>query len=184
MTTLGPVKLSYCNVWKPGKTPQGTLRYSCACLFPEEDKALEKKVNEAIQEAISTSLEKNKFPKSALPILKKPLRNGTTEFETGQRGEEYNGMLYFNCGNEEQPEIVDTNLDPVMDEKEVYSGVWAYVDVSFFGFNQSGNKGIGVSLNSIMKFKDDKRIDGRKSAKQAFGGLKLPDIPEESGDMT
>lgn len=59
----------------------------------------------------------------------------------------------------------------ITDEDEIYSGVWAYVSVTFYPYDVNGNKGIACGLNNIMKFKDDERFGGRTSAAADFEGF-------------
>ena len=66
-----------------------------------------------------------------------------------------------------------------MDEEEIYSGVWAIMSVTFYGYDVSGNKGIAVGLNNIMKFKDDERLGGRASAESDFEDVDLGDEDDD-----
>ena len=68
---------------------------------------------------------------------------------------------------------------PIVDEEEVYSGVWAVVSVSFYAYDVSGNKGVACGLNNIMKFKDDDHLGGRVSAESDFGGMDFDDEDDE-----
>lgn len=62
-----------------------------------------------------------------------------------------------------------------MDEDEIYSGVWAIVSVTFFGYDVSGNRGVACGLNNIMKFKDGERLGGRASAESDFADIGMED---------
>ena len=54
-------------------------------------------------------------------------------------------------------------------------GVYAYVAVTFFGYDVSGNRGVACGLNNIMKFKDGERLGGRASAESDFGDIDCED---------
>ena len=66
-----------------------------------------------------------------------------------------------------------------MDEDEIYSGMWALVSVTFFGYDVSGNRGVAVGLNNVMKYKDDERLGGRSSADSDFADIDM----EEDDDL-
>ncbi len=179
MALIGPVRFSFLTVFEPrAMQGQEEKKYSVCCMIPDTDKKLLAQVNQDIQDAITTAIENNKFPKSKVPLLKLPLRKGTEEAAIGKRGKEFEGYVFFNCSSKNQPGIVDTNRQPIMDPKDFWSGCWGYVDVNFFGYNTSGNMGIGVGLNNIMKWREDDRLDGRQSADKAFADVELPDVPE------
>ena len=55
-----------------------------------------------------------------------------------------------------------------MDEEEIYSGVWCYFSISFYGYDVSGNRGVACGLNNLKKYKDDDRLGGRASADSDF----------------
>ncbi len=50
--------------------------------------------------------------------------------------------------------MVDGNLQDILDPTAIYSGMYANVGVSFFGYNNPQNKGIGVSLDNVQKIAD------------------------------
>ena len=183
MPLIGPVRFSFLNVFEPRAMPNSDdKKYSVCCMIPQSDKKLMNAVQSDIQEAVKVSLENNKFPKSKVPMLKYPLRDGTAECKTGQRGAEFDGFSFFNCTSKNMPGIVDADRNPILDPNEFWSGCWGYVDVNFFGYNTSGNVGIGVGLNNIMKWKEDERLDGRKSADAAFADVPAP--PASDGEMS
>ena len=57
-----------------------------------------------------------------------------------------------------------------MNRDEMYSGVWAFVDLNFFPYDNV-SIGIGASLNNLMKDRDDEPFSGQQSAGEAFKGL-------------
>jgi hypothetical protein len=66
-----------------------------------------------------------------------------------------------------------------VDEDEIYSGVWAIISVTFYGYDVSGNRGIACGLNNVMKFKDGERLGGRSSADNDFADIDA----EEDDDL-
>jgi hypothetical protein len=44
---------------------------------------------------------------------------------------------------------MNSNVQPVIQQSEIYSGV--FVNVRFFAYNSGGKKGIGCGLNGFQK---------------------------------
>lgn len=183
----GVCRFSYLHVWEAAETPSGDMKYSASILIPTGDKKTLKDVNACIQAAIKRGIEKGKFTKAQVKGLRLPLRNGQEEFDNGDKANnpEYKGMMFLNASSTRQPGIVGPNALPVMDQDDVYSGMWGRADINFFPYNAAGNRGVGVGLNNVMKIKDDERLDGRMKAEDAFADYKV-DEPEgdDAGDLT
>ena len=92
----------------------------------------------------------------------------------------YAGHYYLNAKCTTRPGIVDKNMVPIMDEEDVYSGMWAVVSVTFFGYDTNGKKGVACGLNNVMKYKDGERLGGRVSADRDFADL---DMDDEDDDL-
>jgi hypothetical protein len=60
------------------------------------------------------------------------------------------------------------NREPIFDTKEIYSGVYARVCLTFYAFNSSGNKGLACGLQSIQKVKDGEPLGGRSRPEDDF----------------
>lgn len=157
-------RASYANVWEPGETPQGDLKYSISLIIPKDDPAIAE-IKAAIKSCIVAKLgsDESKWPKN----MKNPLRDGDEERD----GKEYAGSFFMNAGSKNQPGIVDSNVRPITDRDDFYSGCYCRASVSFFYYDQKGNKGVGVGLNNLMKVKDGERLDGRRSAEDEFSSF-------------
>lgn len=174
-----PVRLSYLKAWEPGETPSGDLKYGCSILVPVGNKADLAAIDQAIKAAIQQGLDKGTFTKAHLKSLRMPTRNGSEEFANEAKGKEYDGMIFMNASSKNPPGIVDSNARPIMNQDDLYSGVWALADVNFFPYHAGGNRGIGVGLNNIMKVRDDERLDGKRSAEEAFSKFAINDAEVE-----
>lgn len=176
---VGPVRLSYTYVAEPKENDHGEMEYSTQILIPEGSAAYKKAqqaVNAAIMACPLANGDKAKAQKLLKnPQFKKPLRSAADE---GRDGAEYDGMIFANAktnAKKGRPGIVLkngtklTDSDEIMDE--IYSGVWAYVSVTAFYFDNSGNKGIALALNNIMKHKNDVRLDGSVDAEAEFADM-------------
>ena len=92
----------------------------------------------------------------------------------------YEDHFYINAKAKTRPGICDKKRVPIMDEEEVYSGCWAIMSVTFYGYDVNGKKGIACGLNNIMKFKDDEHLGGRVSAETDFADI--PQFDDEDDD--
>lgn len=169
--TTGKVRLSYCHLWQP-YTPQngGEPKYSVTILIPKSDvntlNALYAEM-EAVKQTGVAQTWGGKLP----PVVKIPLYDGDGVRPSGEAfGEECHGHVVITASSKIQPQIVDLNVQPILAQSEVYSGMFARVSISFFSYAQNGNKGIGCGLNCIQKVADGEPLAGGVSAEEAFGG--------------
>lgn len=93
------------------------------------------------------------------PQTRLPLRNGNNETNP-----EYHGTLFMNVRNKfRRPWILGPNgkqlPEALITPDEIYSGAWYRSGLSFYGFEQKG-KGIGGGIETLMKIRDDDRLDG------------------------
>ena len=164
---FGPCRLSYTHVFQK-YVPDGTTekgKFMTNVLIPKSEKETVKALQAAIEAAKKAAIVSKwggKEPKK----LDMPLHDGDDKDD-----ENYEDMWYVNAKCNTRPGIVDKNLNPITDEEEIYSGVWCYVSVTFYGYDVSGNRGIACGLNNLKKFKDDDKFGGRVSAESDFGDL-------------
>ena len=84
-------------------------------------------------------------------------------------GEECRGHWVFTASSKQAPQVVDMNLNPIINQTDVYSGCYARVCVNFFPYNSNGKRGVGIGLNAVQKIEDGEPLGGRVSAAEAFG---------------
>lgn len=173
---FGPCRLSYTHVFHK-YTPEGNAedgKYMTNVLIPKNEKETIKALQEAIEAAKKAGIVNKWGGKEPKKQLDMPLRDGDEKDD-----ENYEGHLFVNAKSGTRPGIVDKNKVPIVDEEEIYSGVWAIVSVSFYAYDKNGNRGVACGLNNIMKFKDDERFGGRVSAESDFADLDM----EEDEDL-
>ena len=69
-------------------------------------------------------------------------------------------------------------MNPIINQSEVYSGIYARVNVNFFPYSFGGKKGIGCGLGPVMKLEDGESLGGSApTAAQAFGAMPQPVNP-------
>lgn len=164
---FGPCRLSYAHLfekWQPDNAA-GDAKYMTNVLIPKS----EKKTIKALQEAIEATAKAGaaKFKNGKVPAkYDSPLRDGDDKED-----ELYQDHYYMNPKSSSRPSVVDKNNQPIMGPEEMYSGVWAYISVSFFVYNVSGNQGVGCFLNSVRKFKDDERLGGNGNGADDFASI-------------
>lgn len=167
--TIGPVRFSYCNVWKPRKAnDDGKEKYSVSILIDKNDKKTVKKIQRAIQAAVDAGEAILKGKKN----VKKPLRDGDEDREGDGA---YEGMYFLNANSDNQPGILNSKKEEILDQKEFYSGCHGFVSINFFAYNRKGNAGIGVGLNHLMKSKDGEPLNGRGNAEDDFADIQIED---------
>lgn len=167
----GQVRLSYVHLLKPrAAKPGDTPKYGATILIPKTDVATRQRIdaaiNAAIQVAVAGKWNGARPPQPALPIY-----DGDGVRPNGEAfSNECRGHWVITGSNERQPEIVDININPIINPTEIYSGMYARVAISFFGYFNSGKKGIGCSLESVQKIADGEPLAGTVwSAADAFG---------------
>lgn len=172
---FGPCRLSYTHVFNRYNPygDQADGKYMTNVLIPKDEKETIAAINKAIDVAKKQAIVSKwggKEPKK----LDMPLRDGDEKDD-----ENYEGRLFVNAKSNTRPGIVDRKKVPIVDEEEIYSGVWAIVSITFFGYDKNGNRGVACGLNNIMKFKDDEHFGGRVSAESDFGGVDFDDDDDD-----
>ena len=169
---FGPCRLSYTHVFTKyapdGDTDNG--KYMTNVLIPKSEKQTVKALQQAIEAAKKAGIVSKwggKEPKN----LERPLRDGDTDKDD----EVYEDCFFINAKSSTRPGICDKNKNAIVDEEEIYSGVYAYVSVSFYPYDKNGNRGIACGLNNIMKFKDGERLGGKTSAENDFADIDAED---------
>ena len=155
----GEVRLSYLHVFdKYAATPGQEEKYSVCILIPKKDTKTIALIQEAIANATDLG-QKTKWGGKVPKNLKMPLRDGDEEKDTDDNPE-YAGMYFLNASSKRQPGLVDSHKQEIIDREELKSGDWGKVSINFFPFAASGNNGIGVGINNIMKTKDCIELGG------------------------
>lgn len=175
--TTGEVRLSYVNLFQPrAQQDGGDPKYSVTILLPKNDTA----TYQRIQAAIQAAYEKGVTEKwnGARPPLKHTIHDGDGVRPNGESfGPECKGHWVFTATSKQKPEVVDANLNPIIDQSKVYSGVYGRVNINFFAYNQSGNRGVSVGLGPVQILRDGEPLGGRVSAADAFGAVNAPQQP-------
>lgn len=159
----GKVRFSYANVWEPKSINGGDEKYSVSLIIPKEDTNTINEIMAAIEAAKQDG--KAKFGGKIPANLKLPLRDGDIDRPDD---EAYKNSYFVNANSKDKPQIVDKNVRPIMDQSEVYSGCYGRASITFYAFNQNGNKGIACGLGNLQKLADGEPLSGRSRAEDDF----------------
>jgi hypothetical protein len=172
--TTGEVRLSYVHLSKPyAYQPGQEEKFSCTILVPKTDVDTMGRINAAIEAAKQRGISE-KWNGVCPPILPTPVYDGDGVRPTDGMafGPECKGHWVFTASAKADypPEIVDIHGNPIINQSEVYSGMYARVNVNFFPYAFGGKKGIGCGLGPVQKRRDGEALGGgAPSAAQAFG---------------
>lgn len=162
---FGPCRLSYPSLFEKKKFDgdAGDGKYMATVLIPKNEKETINALNKAIEAAKTAGITakwKGKLPaKLALPMVD----GDDTDDEYQQ------GHFTIKAKTSTRPAVTDKKGAPIVDEEEIYGGVWAFVSVTFYAYNAAGNTGVAAALNGVKKFKDDEPF-GQSSAHD-FDGI-------------
>lgn len=158
-----PCRFSYLHCWAPDSVNGGDPKYGVSAIVSKKDTATVNAIKAAIEQAKKDSLSKwgGKVPAN----LKLPLRDGDIDRPDD---EAYAGCYFFNANSRQAPQVVDSKVQPILDQSEVYSGCYGKISVTFYGYNSNGNRGIAAGLGNIQKLKDGESLGGRTSAADDF----------------
>ena len=156
-------RFSYLHCWEPDSVNGGDPKYSVSAIIPKSDTKTVNAIKAAIEQAKKDSVSKwgGKVPAN----LKLPLRDGDIDRPDD---EAYAGCYFFNANSRQAPQVVDSKVQPILDQSEVYSGCYGKISVTFYGYNSNGNRGIAAGLGNIQKLKDGESLGGRTSAADDF----------------
>lgn len=167
----GKVRFSFANVWEPKSINGGDEKYSVSLIIPKSDKKTIADIKAAIEQAKKEGL--SKFGGKAPANLKLPLRDGDVDRPDD---EAYKDSYFINANSKDRPGIVDKNVKPILDQSEVYSGCYGRASITFYAFNQNGNKGIACGLQNLQKLADGEALSGRSRAEDDFSSAEDDDF--------
>ncbi len=159
----GKVRFSYANVWEPRSINGGDEKYSVSLIIPKSDKKTIADIKAAIEQAKKDGI--SKFGGKVPASLKLPLRDGDID---RAEDEAYKDCYFVNANSKDRPGVVDKNVKAIIDPSELYSGCFGRASITFYAFNQNGNKGIACGLQNIQKLSEGEPLSGRSRAEDDF----------------
>lgn len=172
--TTGEVRLSYVHLFKPyAFQPGQEEKFSCTLLIPKTDIDTMTRINNAIAAATEKGVS-DRWNGVRPPVIPNPVYDGdgVRPSDGMEFGPECKGhwVLTASAKADYPPEIVDANMNPIINQSEIYSGVYGKVNLSFFPYAFGGKKGIGCGLGPVQKLRDGESLGGSApTAAQVFG---------------
>lgn len=145
------VRLSYANTLLVPKAFEAgkPALYGCTLLHPKKTPI--KPFSDAAKEANAKRF-------GDVKKLKFPIFDGDSD-ENGTPESE--GMWIIRAsGGTQKPRIFDAKLQPVDDDREVYSGRWAAVSLRMSTFDKGVNKGLSFYIQNIVLLDHDEPLGG------------------------
>lgn len=170
-----PIRIAFPHLFVPRAmenedgTP-GKPKYECAVLIPP-DVSL-KPFKRAIDAAM-----KEKWGKVVkLKGDNYPLHDADEKEDLDGYDE---GWHFLNAKSGYRPDMIDAQKEPIIEPGVIYAGCWCHLLLRAYTWvNKRGGKGVSFSLEAVMFRKKGDRLDGRKSALDAFEDLECEDEDE------
>ena len=174
----GMVRFSYANVFEPKSINGSAPKYSVSLIIPKDDTDTLGKIRTAIESAYTEGCSNGKLKAAgktapALSSIHTPLRDGDIDRPDDPA---YANSYFVNANATRKPGVVDKNLNDILDPEELMSGDYGRASISFYAYNNSGNRGIACGLNHIQKLKTGEHFTGRTTAAGDFGSPDGEDI--------
>ena len=179
--TFGPCRLSYVHLFEKyvGEgEDEKRAKYSTGILIPKNQAQTIDAIKKCIAAAYNQAV--TKYWNGKTPAIQEsgdnyPLRDGDNKGSV-----EYDGCYYINAKTGRRPIVIDRSDEDIRDEDEMYSGVWAWVCVTFYGYKVNGKCGIAAALELVKKCKDDEQFGNSVNRSTA---LRNAVIDEDEDDL-
>lgn len=164
----GEVRLSYVHLAAPYANPQqpnAEPKYSVTLLIPKTDAVTKADIDNSINAAINAAVNGKAWNGARPPIVAIPIHDGDGVRQDGTPyGPECKGMWVLTAsrrGQDGKPWVCDiSNPNVELAPQDSYSGMYARCTIHFFGYSNAGKKGVGCSLDGVMKTRDGESLGG------------------------
>lgn len=172
------VRLSYCNLIDPRAPKQGGVaKYSVVLLIPKTDTVTKADIDASMQAAAQEAVAK-KWDGKRPPQLHIPIHDGDGVRQSGDPyGPECKGHWVMTASSKIKPQVVyysttENIYVQLTSDNDIYGGMYARVTIRFYGYANSGNKGIGCGLGNVLKIRDAEHFAANyTSASDDFEGV-------------
>jgi hypothetical protein len=178
----GKVRLSFPHLFEPYSIDgDQEEKYSVMLLIPKSDKVTIKAIKEAEKEAASIGKDTKfggKVPSNLATIIHDGDEDGSAE-DYPERA----GMIYMTVAANKKfrPGVVDRRVQPILDQSEVYSGVYGKVSMTAFPYTFGSKKGVSFGLNNVQILGGGDSLTGGKRAEEDFDAV--ADDGDDSEDL-
>lgn len=158
-----PCRFAYLNCWRPVSQYNGVQKYTVAAVVDKNDRETIMQIEDAIEYVKNQSLQ---LWGGRIPMnLRSPLHDGDEEKPDNSV---FKNSYYINAKSKDAPQVVDSRVQPITDQTEVYSGCYGRVSITLYSYNFGGAKGIAAWLGNIQKLKDGDRFSAKILARDDF----------------
>lgn len=164
----GKVRFCFPHLFEPYSIDgESDEKYSVQILVPKKDKKTYQALIDAEQAAAENGKAKwgGKIPSQLASIIHDADEDGTAEDYPERAGHWY---LNVSSSKKYPPKVVDQQVQPIMDESEIYSGCYGRVSLTAFAYTFGKKKGISFGLNNVQKMADGEPLDGRTTPDDDF----------------
>jgi len=162
----GKVRFSYANVWEAKSINGSEPKFSISLVISKSDKKTIELVKAAIKEAEKIGLDKFGKSFTSGSSFKRPLRDGDVDRPDD---EVYKNCYFVNANSKDSPRIVARNAkEQILDKNDFYSGCYGRASITFYPFNNSGNKGIACYLGNLQKLEDGEPLGNFRNPEDDF----------------
>lgn len=165
--TTGKVRLSWPHLFEAYSFEDEDPKYSTMLLIPKSDTKTYQALRDAEDAAKQRGKESvwgGKIPNDLNSIIK----DGD---EVADDYPERAGHWYMAVRSKNRPGVVDRDVQPITDQSEIYSGVYARVSISAFPYKFGGTRGVSFGLNNVQKIADGESLGGATRAEEDFDAL-------------
>lgn len=165
---------SFLNIFRPHpeqKTKDGRPKYTMTQIFkPKDQKTPEfKALKRAVDKVVSEKWGDERPKKLKLPFLT------TEDLDKIPAGLE-DDDVFIRLTAVNKPGIVDQNVQPILDESEVYAGAVVRTSIQAYSWtDDKGGKGVSFGLNNVQKMRDGVHLAGGSRAEDDFDAVDSDD---------
>lgn len=164
-------RASFPNLFRPTRPKNAPdtqdPKYSLTMLFAKDADLteLKKAAHNVLVEQFGA--DQTKWPKK----LTSPFRDqGDMDYEGYEEG-----AIFIRATSKQKPGVVDSKVQPIIDEADVYPGCYMRATVRPFYYDTNGNKGVSFGLQNVQKVKDGEPLGGRTRAEDDFEAVASED---------
>ncbi len=165
-----PCVISYANLNQPRAFGDQEPKYSGSLIVDKDNKLAVARINAAMKAAYDSGLSILQGKSKVAPTFEEitedgPLHDGDKKKDGDPA---YKNSYYLNAKNNRKPRIINEDKEDIIDPSEIYSGIHAKCAISFYPYNKAGNRGLGCSLEIVMKTADGEPLGSSISIDEAF----------------
>lgn len=186
-TNTPKFRAAFPNLFKARENKlSGKMEYSVVALFKkgEDLDELKKVATQALVEEFGPN--KQKWPRK----LKSPFKDQGDRVQIDDNGKETlpqgyeRGAVYLDLKSQQKPGVVDQDVEPIIDQSEVYGGCYMVASVNAKAYNHGGNCGVSLYLNNVMKVGDGEPFGNRAKPEDDFKPAAGAGDDSDAGDSS